>query len=102
MAEFPHRQRQRSIVLQSTKVCEIESIVIPARPLTRDHKVPLTRGGAWLTFAERERGILAPGYVADLTVVESDPLTAPLDELVAQGCRMTMVGGRVVHGDGSS
>jgi predicted amidohydrolase YtcJ len=59
----------------------------------------LTVGGAWLTFAERERGILAPGYAADLAVLERDPLSAPLDQLVAQGCRMTMVGGRVVHGD---
>lgn len=57
----------------------------------------LTRGGAWLTFAERERGMLAPGYAADLAVLEADPLAAPLPDLVAQGCRMTMVDGRIVH-----
>jgi predicted amidohydrolase YtcJ len=61
----------------------------------------LTRGGAWLTFAEQERGMLAPGYAADLAVLEHDPLSAPLAEVAAQRCWMTMVGGRIVHGDGS-
>jgi predicted amidohydrolase YtcJ len=59
----------------------------------------LTAGGAWLTFAERERGVLAPGRAADLTVLDRDPLAVPLDELPAMRCRLTMVGGRVVHGD---
>ena len=54
-----------------------------------------------MTFAERERGRLAAGYAADLTVLEHDPLRAPLDELVAQTARLTMVGGRVVHGSAS-
>jgi hypothetical protein len=57
----------------------------------------LTHGGAWVTFAERERGRLAPGWAADLAVLEHDPLTAPLDDLVGQTARLTMVGGEVVH-----
>jgi predicted amidohydrolase YtcJ len=60
----------------------------------------LTRGGAWLTFSEREAGTLAPGRRADLAVLETDPLTIPLDELAAMPVRLTMVGGEVVHGDG--
>jgi hypothetical protein len=59
----------------------------------------LTVGGAWVTFAERERGVLAPGRQADLAVLEQDPLAIPLDEIPALSCRLTMVGGRVVHGD---
>ena len=59
----------------------------------------LTVGGARVTFAERERGRLAPGYAADLAVLEHDPLTAPLDEIVGQTARLTMVGGEIVHGD---
>jgi len=59
----------------------------------------LTVGGAWVTFAERERGILAPGFAADLAVLDLDPLTAPLDELAEMTARLTMVGGEVVHGD---
>jgi predicted amidohydrolase YtcJ len=57
----------------------------------------LTQGGAWVTFAERERGRLAPGWAADLAVLEHDPLTAPLEDLVGQTARLTMVGGEIVH-----
>jgi len=60
----------------------------------------LTTGGAWLTFAERTAGTLAPGRRADLAVLEADPLAAPLDELAGMPVRLTMVGGEVVHGDG--
>src|SRR5437660_539344 len=59
----------------------------------------LTVGGAFVTFAERERGVLAPGRQADLAVLEQDPLTMPLAEIESLVCRLTMVGGRVVHGD---
>jgi predicted amidohydrolase YtcJ len=59
----------------------------------------LTVGGAWITFAERERGILAPGRLADLAVLEEDPLIIPLADIPSLVCRLTMVGGRVVHGD---
>jgi hypothetical protein len=57
----------------------------------------LTRGGAWVTLAERDRGRLAPGWAADLAVLEHDPLTAPLEALVGQTARLTMVGGEIVH-----
>jgi hypothetical protein len=57
----------------------------------------LTQGGAWVTFAERERGRLAPGWAADLTALEHDPLTAPLEALIGQTARLTMVGGEIVH-----
>ena len=57
----------------------------------------LTQGGAWVTFAERDRGRLAPGWAADLAALEHDPLTAPLEDLVGQTARLTMVGGDIVH-----
>ena len=57
----------------------------------------LTRGGAWVTFVERDRGRLAPGWAADLAVLEHDPLKAPLENLVGQTARLTMVGGEIVH-----
>lgn len=70
-----------------------------AERLTRlDALRALTAGGAWLTFAEREAGMLAPGRRADLAVLDADPLTVPLDELGAMPVRLTMVGGEVVHG----
>ena len=57
----------------------------------------LTGGGAFVTFNERERGRLAPGWMADLAVLEHDPLTAPLENLVGQTARLTMVGGEIIH-----
>jgi predicted amidohydrolase YtcJ len=59
----------------------------------------LTLGGAYVTFAERERGVLAPGRAADLAVLDQDPLTLPLEQMDTMTCRLTMVGGVVVHGD---
>jgi predicted amidohydrolase YtcJ len=57
----------------------------------------LTTGGAWVTFAERQRGRLAPGWAADLAVLEHDPLTAPLEDLVGQTARLTLMAGEAVH-----
>jgi len=57
----------------------------------------LTQGGAWLAFAERERGTIATGRLADLAVLNQDPLTAPLDALDEMRCLFTVVGGRIVH-----
>jgi predicted amidohydrolase YtcJ len=57
----------------------------------------LTVGGAYVTFAERERGRLMPGYAADLAVLEHDPRSAPAEALAGQTARLTMVGGDVVH-----
>ena len=74
------------------------SVVGPGERLTRAQALTaLTSGGAAVTFAERERGRLAPGWVADLAVLEHDPLTAPLEDLVGQTARLTMVGGEIVH-----
>jgi predicted amidohydrolase YtcJ len=57
----------------------------------------LTVGGAHVTFAERERGRLVPGYAADLAVLEHDPRSAPPEALAGQTARLTMVGGEIVH-----
>ncbi len=73
-------------------------ILGPTERLSRlDGLRALTTSGAWLAFAERERGTLAPGKLADLAVLDRDPLTAPLDALPELSCSLTMVGGRVIH-----
>jgi predicted amidohydrolase YtcJ len=52
---------------------------------------------AWLAGEERSRGKLLPGYLADLVVLDRDPLAIPADELPELGVVATMVGGRWVH-----
>jgi predicted amidohydrolase YtcJ len=58
-----------------------------------------TRGSAYCSFDEGQRGRLAPGYLADLTVLDADPLAVPIDDLPAIPVALTMCGGRVTHGD---
>jgi predicted amidohydrolase YtcJ len=52
---------------------------------------------AWLAGDERRRGKLLPGYLADLVVLDRDPVATPPDELPEVRVVATMVGGRWVH-----
>jgi predicted amidohydrolase YtcJ len=52
---------------------------------------------AWLAGDERQRGKLAPGYLADLVVLDRDPLAIAPDELPEVRVVATMLGGRWVH-----
>ncbi len=52
---------------------------------------------AWLTGDERRRGKLLPGYVADLVVLDRDPVGTPIDELPDVQVVATMLGGRWTH-----
>jgi predicted amidohydrolase YtcJ len=52
---------------------------------------------AWLAGDERRRGKLLPGFLADLVVLDRDPVTVPADELREVQVVATMVGGRWVH-----
>ena len=52
---------------------------------------------AWLAGDERRRGKLLPGFLADLVVLDRDPVSIPVDELTDVGVVATMVGGRWVH-----
>jgi predicted amidohydrolase YtcJ len=52
---------------------------------------------AWLEGAERRRGRLVPGQLADLVVLDRDPLECPPEELPEVEVVATMVGGRWVH-----
>jgi predicted amidohydrolase YtcJ len=53
---------------------------------------------AWLSGDERRRGRLLPGYLADLVVLDRDPVTCPPDELADVQVVATMLGGRWVYG----
>ena len=57
----------------------------------------LTVAGAWLTFDEHIKGPLRPGFLADLTVFERDPLLTQGDEILDNPCLATMVGGDWVY-----
>ena len=52
---------------------------------------------AWLEGAERRRGRLVPGQLADLVVLDRDPIEVPPEELPGIEVVATMVGGRWAH-----
>jgi predicted amidohydrolase YtcJ len=52
---------------------------------------------AWLTGDEHGRGKLLPGHLADLVVLDRDPLDCPPEQLGEIEVVATMVGGRWVH-----
>jgi predicted amidohydrolase YtcJ len=54
---------------------------------------------AWLEHAEERRGTLRPGKLADLVILNRDPLSCPPDELPSLRVEATMVGGRWTHPD---
>jgi predicted amidohydrolase YtcJ len=53
---------------------------------------------AWLAGDERRRGKLLPGYLADLVVLDRDPLDCPSEQLGEIRVVGTMLGGRWVFG----
>jgi predicted amidohydrolase YtcJ len=56
-----------------------------------------TINNAYLTMEERRKGSLEPGKLADLVMLDVDPLTCSDTELRDARVLMTMVGGRIVH-----
>jgi predicted amidohydrolase YtcJ len=57
-----------------------------------------TACNAFAVFAERQWGTLAPGYLADLVVLDRNLFTMPAESLAKARVRYTVVGGRVVRG----
>ena len=56
---------------------------------------------AWLEHAEHRRGTLRPGKLADLVVLNRDPVTCPAEELGSLRVQATMVGGRWTYSNDS-
>ena len=55
-----------------------------------------TTSNAWGVYAERSRGKLAPGYQADLVLLDQDLTAIPPETIDRVGVRATVVGGKVV------
>ncbi|MCC8363704.1 amidohydrolase [Lysobacter sp. A6] len=69
--------------------------------LDRDTALSLwTQGSAWFANAEKTRGRLSPGQLADFSLLSSDYFDVPDDAISRIESVLTVVGGRVVHGAG--
>jgi hypothetical protein len=73
----------------------------PARgeeALTMEQAVAaFTRGSAFAEIADRDKGHLSVGALADLVVPSVDPFTAPEGQLPGARSVLTFIGGRSVH-----
>ena len=56
-----------------------------------------TQGSAWQEFAEAEKGRLAPGLLADFTVLDRDYFTVPEADIPRLRVQATVTGGQVVY-----
>jgi len=59
-----------------------------------------TGGSAWFTGDQRRRGSLEPGMLADFAVLSQDYFSVPDAEMAGLESVLTVVGGKVVHGEG--
>jgi predicted amidohydrolase YtcJ len=74
----------------------------PPEALTREAAViAYSRGSAYAEHAEREKGILAPGMLADLAVLSQDIFTVPANLLPETHSLLTLVGGRTAYDAGA-
>ncbi len=60
-----------------------------------------TRGAAWFTREEHERGQLKAGFLADLVILNQNPFEADTRRIRETRAVLTIVDGEIVHSDGS-
>ncbi|MFN7995001.1 MAG: amidohydrolase [Bryobacteraceae bacterium] len=70
----------------------------PEQRLSREQAIRLyTINNAFITFAEKERGSLEKGKLADLIVLDRDILTCPVDDVRKIQVEQTYLGGKVIY-----
>lgn len=70
----------------------------PSQAITVEQAVAAyTRGSAAAEFAERQKGTIAPGMLADVALLSQDIFRIPLDQLPRTTSVLTIVNGRIVH-----
>lgn len=70
---------------------------LPEEKLTLEEALrAYTTGSARAEFAEREKGSIAPGQLADLVIVDKNLFAIPPEEIPTARVVLTMTGGRVV------
>lgn len=73
----------------------------PANRVDREEALRLwTTANTWFSNEEGKKGQIAVGQLADLAVLSDDYLTVPEDEIPHLSSVLTLLGGKVVHGEG--
>ncbi|MCX7138317.1 MAG: amidohydrolase [Proteobacteria bacterium] len=78
-------------------------VIAPEQKLSREQALrAATVDSAWLTFEEDKKGSIETGKYADLAVLSADPLTVEEDGLKDISSELTVVGGKIVWGNGEA
>ena len=81
-----------------TRVMNDGRAFYPAQAMSREEALrSMTRDAAYAAFEEGIKGTLAPGKLADVTVLTKDLLTCSREELRDVRVAFTIVGGRVLY-----
>jgi hypothetical protein len=73
----------------------------PANSLNREEALRLwTTANTWFSNEEGKKGQIAVGQLADLAVLSEDYLAVPEDKIPHLSSVLTLLGGKVVHGEG--
>jgi predicted amidohydrolase YtcJ len=73
----------------------------PEQKLTMEEAIKFyTLGSAYAQFMEDRKGIIKPGYLADIVIVDKDLLTIPESEIMKTKVDYTITGGKVVYNSG--
>ena len=59
-----------------------------------------TLGSAYAQFMDDRKGMIKPGYLADIVIVDKDLLTIPESEIMKTKVDYTITGGKVVYNSG--
>ena len=86
--------------LDGTTIGGIQTRGEAEAPSRRQALEMYTRNSAFMANDDDKRGTLEPGKFADLAVLSSDYLTAPVNEIGKIRSLLTMVGGKVVYASG--
>lgn len=78
------RSKEGGIVLEKEKIGVFEAVMM------------YTRMAARSSFDENQKGLIAPGKLADLVVLSDNPFTVPEDEVKEIKVEMTIIGGKIV------
>jgi hypothetical protein len=74
------------------------SVFYPDQCMSREEALKsYTWNPAYSGFEENSKGSLAPGKLADITVLSKDILTVPEDEILTAVVKYTIVGGQVMY-----
>jgi len=70
----------------------------PGQRLTMEQAIAAyTTGAAYAEFAEKDKGLLAPGMLADFVVLDRDLTAIPAQQILTTRVLRTVVGGKTVY-----